>query len=132
MPGGFGCGGRSEFRERQECFLFVCGQRDVTRQPKHLEKLDGLMINIREDKLRASIFGCVYDAQKNGDAYAVDEFRLAEIDNQRAAAHFQLPATFARDALAAQLVEIIARVNHSQIPDCSRTYLCACCQFCHV
>jgi hypothetical protein len=102
MPGGFRY--RSEFCQRSESFVFICGQRDVARQAEHLEKLNCLVINVREDELRASACGGVYYAEKNGNADAVDQCRLAEIDYQGTATRLKLTATLTLDAFAAQLV----------------------------
>ena len=66
-------------------------------QSKHVEQLDGLIVNIGKDNLRAALFGDVNDAEKNRDSYTVNEFGVAEINHEGAATARQLPATFAFD-----------------------------------
>jgi hypothetical protein len=64
-------------------------------QSEHLEQLYRLIIDIGKDNLRAALFGDVDDAEENRNTDTVDEFGVAEINNQRAATAVQLPATFA-------------------------------------
>jgi hypothetical protein len=66
-------------------------------QSKHLEQLYGLMVDIGKDDLRAALFGDVDDAEENRDTDTVDEFGVAEINNQCAATTLELPPTFTLD-----------------------------------
>jgi hypothetical protein len=109
-------GYRSEFRQHHESFTFVCGERNVTRQAEHLEKHDGLLINIGEDELRAGAFDGVNHTEKNRDADTVDKICFAEIDYQGTAARLKLTPALTLDALAAQLVQVVARMNYCQLP----------------
>ena len=72
-----------ELCQRTQSLLFVLCQRDVTGQPQHLEKLYGLLVNVRENKLRPDTFGGIYDAQKNRDTDTVNQLGVSEIDDER-------------------------------------------------
>lgn len=66
-------------------------------QPKHVEQLDGLIVNVGKNDLRAALFSDVDDAEENRDSDTVNEFGVAEIDNEGAAATLELPPTLALD-----------------------------------
>src|SRR5260370_9866237 len=55
----------SEAGKARECFLFVFSERDVTSQPKHLKKFNGLVVHIGKNKARFVLLGNVDNAQKN-------------------------------------------------------------------
>ncbi len=94
-----------------ESFLFICGQHDMTRQSQHLEELDRLAVYLGEHHQRAALFCNVNDAQQDGDSDAINEFGVAEIDDQRAGAGIELLLTFALDSFPGELVQIVARVD---------------------
>ena len=66
-------------------------------QSKHLEQLDCLIVDIGEDDLRAALFGDVDDAEEDRDSDTINQFGVAEINNEGAATAIQLPATLALD-----------------------------------
>jgi hypothetical protein len=84
-------------RKIQKGFSFILREYNMAGQSKHVEQLDGLIINIGKDDLRAALFGDVDDAEENRYSDAVNEFGVAEINNEGAATAFELPATFALD-----------------------------------
>ncbi len=106
MPG-FG-GGVGEIGES---FLFIFGEHDVARQPEHLEQLHRLVVYVGEHNQGAALFGDVDDAEQDGDADAVDQFSVAEIDDQGAGAGIELLLTLALDPFAGELVQIVAGVD---------------------
>ena len=64
-------------------------------QSEHLEQFNGLIVDIGKDDLGAAPLSDVNDAEENRDSDTVDEFGVAEINNERAAATIELPATLA-------------------------------------
>jgi len=91
--------GSSSLKKRKidKCFSFVLRKYNMAGQSKHLEQLYGLIVDIGKDDLRAALFGDVDDAEENRDTDTVDEFGVAEINDQRAATAVQLPSTLALD-----------------------------------
>jgi len=92
-------------------------------QSKHVEQLDCLIVDIGEDDLRAALFGDVDDAEENRDADTVDEFGVAEINNEGAATTIQVPATLVLDLFTRQLVQVVASVNNRGGANTVRAYL---------
>ena len=103
-----------------ERFLFVFGEHDMARQAEHLEELDRFIVDVGEDHQRAAFFGDVDDAEQDGNADAVDEFGVAEIDDQRTGAGIELLLTLTFDSFAGELVEIVAGVDHGGGADAMR------------
>jgi hypothetical protein len=66
-------------------------------QPKHVEQLDGLIVNVGKDDLGAALFSDVDDAEENRYSDTVNEFGIAEINHEGAAPTIELPATLALD-----------------------------------
>ena len=62
-------------------------------QSEHVEQLDGLIVNVGKDDLGAALFSDVDDAEENRYSDTVNEFGVAEINNQRAATTLELPPT---------------------------------------
>ena len=106
--------------ETGERFLFVPGEHDVARQAKHLEELDCFTVDVGEDDQRAAFLGDIDDAEQDGNADAIDEFGVAEIDDQRPGAGIELLLTLALDSFAGELVEIVAGVDHGCGADAMR------------
>jgi hypothetical protein len=109
-------------REIHQGFSFILREYNMAGQAKHLEQLDGLIVDFRKDNTRPALFGDVDDAEENRDADTVNEFGVAEINNQRAATALELPATFALDLFSGKFVEVIARVNNGGGANTVRTY----------
>jgi hypothetical protein len=86
-----------KLRKIQKRFSFILREYNMAGQPKHVEQLDGLIVNIRKDNLRAALFSDVDDSEENRDADTVNELCIAEINNERAAATLQLPSTLMLD-----------------------------------
>ena len=103
-----------------ERFLFILGEHNVTRQSQYLEELDRLTVDVREDYQRAALFCDVDDAEQDGNADAIYEFGVAEIDHQRAGAGIQLLLTLALDSFAGEFVQIVAGVDDCDGPDAMR------------
>ena len=57
----------------------------MTSQTEHLKQLDRLAINIGKHYAGAALFGDINNAQEDGDANAIDELGIAEIDHQSSA-----------------------------------------------
>ena len=101
-------GGNGQAGER---FLFIFRQHDVACQAQHLKELHGFLFHVREDNQRAALFRDVDDAEQDGDADAVDQLGVAEIDNEGASARLELVPAFALNFFAGQLVEIVAGID---------------------
>jgi len=95
-----------------EGFLFIRGEHDVARQSQHVEELDRLAVHVGEHHQRTAFFCNVDDAQQDGDADAINEFGVAEIDDQRAGAGLELLLTFSLDSFPGELVQVVAGVDH--------------------
>src|SRR6266550_1918849 len=76
-------------------FRFVFGQHNVAGQTKHFEQFNCLLIYIRKNNLSSALLGNINNSQENGNADAIDQFGVAEINNKRPTTCIQLPATFA-------------------------------------
>ncbi|HEU4834442.1 MAG TPA: hypothetical protein VFS90_08510 [Pyrinomonadaceae bacterium] len=109
-------------RKAGESFSFVFREYNMAGQSKHLEQLYGLIVDIGKDDLRAILFGDVDDAEENRDSDTVDEFGVAEINNERTAATIKLPATFALNLFPRKLVQVVARVNNRGGANTVRAY----------
>ena len=81
-------------------------------QSKHLEQLDCLIVDIGEDDLRAALFGDVDDSEEDRYTDTVNQFGIAEINDERAATATQLPTTLAFDLFTGQLIKVVACVNN--------------------
>ena len=114
------CRWRSETGER---FLFILGEHDVARQAEHLEELDGFIVDVGEHHQRTAFLGDVDDPEQDGNADAIDEFGVAEIDDQRAGAGIELLLTLTLDSFAGELVEIVAGVDDGRGADAMRAYV---------
>ena|SRR5215204_4120952 len=94
----------------------------MSRESEHLKELDGLVVDVRKGEACAASFRDVDDSQKDGNAYAVDELGIAEIDNQSAAPAIQLPATFTLDFFPGQLIQVIASIYNRGGANTVRAY----------
>jgi hypothetical protein len=86
----------------------------MPRQTQHFKKLHGMAINILKYQLRAYVPSSVNYAEKDGNADAVNQFRIFEIYDERSATQLQLFAAFPFDPFTAKFIEIIARINNCQ------------------
>ena len=98
-------------RESAECFLFILGEHDMSRQTEHFKQLRRFVIHVGENNKGAALFRDVNDAQQDGDANAVDELGVAEVDHERACTRFKLLFALPLDPFAGQLVKVVASVN---------------------
>ena len=80
----------------------------MIHQPEHFEQLAGFGADFGKDDLCVGIGSGVDNAEQDRNADAVDDLGVFEIDDQRFAARVDLPAAFAFDPLAADLIQIIA------------------------
>ena len=97
-----------EVGERGERGLLALGHRDVAPQAQEFEQLERVAVDVGEDDGRAPLLGDVDDAEQERDADAVDQLGALEVDDERAAAGFELEAALALDALAGELVDVVA------------------------
>src|SRR5918999_3232189 len=104
-----GC--RRELFQSGERVLFAVGEDDEARQAEQLEELERVRAHAGEGDARAAPLGLVDDAEQDRDADAVDQLRVAEVDDERAAAPLHPLQTLALDTLATQLVDVVARVD---------------------
>src|ERR1044071_595475 len=107
MPGG--C--RRKLFQSRARLLLVFGEEDEAREAEQLEELERVQAHVREGDAGAAPLGLVDDAEQGRDADAVDQLRVAEVDDERAAAPLHPRQTLPLDALAAQLVDVVARVD---------------------
>src|SRR5215207_11288235 len=112
VPGG--C--RREIFERGERVLLAVGEEDEARQAEQIEELERVQAHVGEGDARAAPLRLVDDAEQDRDADAVDQLRVAEVDDERAAAPLHPRHTLALDALAAHLVDVVARVDDRDLP----------------
>lgn len=103
-----------------ESFLFIRSEHDVACQSQYLEELDRLAVYVGEHHQRTSFFCNVDDPQQDGDADAINEFGVAEIDDQGAGAGVELLLTFALDSFSGEFVQVVARVDYSCSADATR------------
>ena len=66
-------------------------------QSEHLEQLNGLNVDIGKGNLSAALFSDVNDAEENRYSDTINEFGIAEIDNEGAAPTLQLPTALVLD-----------------------------------
>ena len=86
-----------ETGKREQRLAFISCERNVTGQSEHIEQLHCLTVYFREDDLCAALLSDVYNSEENRDADTVDEFRVAEVYHQRAAATVELAAALTFD-----------------------------------
>lgn len=101
---------------------FGCRQTDVFGQTERVEKFDIVFGQVGKNKVDARLLRRVNYAEQNRNADAVDEFGSFEIDDQRAAALFNLTAAFAFGFFAAQFIQITVGVNNRNISGSTRRY----------
>src|SRR5215212_6284852 len=116
MPGG--C--RRKLFERGERILLAVGEDDEAREAEQLEELERVRAHAGEGDARAAPLGLVDDAEQDRDADAVDQLRVAEVDDERAAAPLHPRQALALDAVAAHLVDVVARVDDRDLPPARR------------
>src|SRR5215207_1849727 len=104
-------GRRRKIFEGDECFVIAVGKDDEAREAEQLEELERVQAHVGEGDAGAPPLGLVDDAEQDRDADAVDQLRVAEVDDERAAAPLHPRQTLALDALAAHLVDVVARVD---------------------
>ncbi len=87
-------------REIVERFLFIPGESYVAGEPKHLEKLNSLVVDVGEHNQSAALFRDVDDPEEDRDADTINQLGVAEVYDQRAATRIKLLLTFALDPFA--------------------------------
>src|SRR5215208_8102820 len=112
VPGG--C--RREIFERGERLVVAVGEDDEARQAEQLEELERVQTHVGEGDARAAPLGLVDDPEQDRDADAVDQLRVAEVDDERAAAPLDPRQALALDALPAHLVDVVAGVDDRDLP----------------
>src|SRR5205085_6303719 len=85
---------------------------DVRQQAEHLEQLAVRRRQVREHELAARFIDRLDDAEQDRNAYAVDQLRLDEVDDDVAHAAAEQVVAAALDAFAAKLIEIRAGIEH--------------------
>ena len=112
---------RAKAGEGSQGFLFVLCQHYMPRQSQHLEKLNGLIVNVGKHNTGIALLGNVDDSHQDRDADAVDELSVAEIDDERATAGIETVFAFPLNSLAGQFIQVVARVNYRRGADAMRT-----------
>jgi hypothetical protein len=99
-------------RKIHEGFSFIFRENNVAGQSEHFEQLDCFVVHFRKGDARAALFGDVDDSEENRDTDTVNQFGIAEINDESTATATQLPATLALDLFTGQLIKVIACVNN--------------------
>src|SRR5215213_1455055 len=102
--------------EGGERLVVAVGEDDEAGEPEQLEELERVQAHVREGDARAAPLGLVDDAEQDRDADAVDQLRVAEVDDERTAAPLHPRQALALDALAAHLVDVVAGVDDRDLP----------------
>ncbi len=89
----------------------------MPRQSQHFEQLNRFVVDVGEHDNRAAFFRDVYDAEQDGDADAIHQLGVAEIDHERAAAGIKLLFAFAFNSFTGKFVQIVGRIYNARSAD---------------
>ena len=93
-------------------------------QAQHVEKLDGMFVDIRENDLGSIPRRDIDHPEKNGDADAIDDLGLREIYDHAPVSVVESAAALVLDPFTRKFLEIIARED---LVNVSRGYRCSFC-----
>src|SRR2546421_9086962 len=94
----------------------------MPRQAQHFKQTRGMTVNITKDNLSLCLLGSVDYTHQVRHTDAVNQFGIAKINYDRAAARLELFSTLALDAFTAQFVQVIAGVDDRGVADTARLH----------